>query len=259
MQTSAVDPVASQLSTESEPASAAVDDLGRNDFLRLLVAQLENQDPLAPQKNEEFVAQLATFSSLEQLIDANGSLQTIADVQGGLAGAIDLLAGASSGSDRLAADAIDLIGREVRVAHDGRFSVLDGEAEDVEYRLESSAAEVKIRVFAADGSLVRAGVIEGVAGGSHGIDFSDLPAPAEDGLAHLNQVGGGAGPLADGFYRVEVEAQSANGNPVGARFERWLPVSAVNFVGEEVTLVAGGDEIEFESLLGIRAARAEDI
>jgi len=49
----------------------ALDDIGKTEFLKLLVAQLQNQDPLSPLKNEEFVAQLATFSSLEQLISIN--------------------------------------------------------------------------------------------------------------------------------------------------------------------------------------------
>ncbi len=43
-------------------------------FLKLLVAQLKNQDPLAPQDGAQFVAQLAQFSSLDQLININQQL-----------------------------------------------------------------------------------------------------------------------------------------------------------------------------------------
>lgn len=46
----------------------------RDTFLTLLVAQLKNQDPLAPQDGAQFVAQLAQFNSLDQLININQQL-----------------------------------------------------------------------------------------------------------------------------------------------------------------------------------------
>ena len=58
-------------------SSSAEIPLGKVDFLRLLVTQLSHQDPLNPMKDTEFVAQLAQFSSLEQLIlirEANEAL-----------------------------------------------------------------------------------------------------------------------------------------------------------------------------------------
>lgn len=54
-------------------------DLGRNEFLKLLVAQLENQDPLSPAENGEFVAQLAQFSSLEEAQNLSASFDNFAD------------------------------------------------------------------------------------------------------------------------------------------------------------------------------------
>lgn len=53
--------------------------MGKDEFLKLLVTQLQNQDPLNPMKNEEFVTQLATFTSLEQLISINKGVTAITD------------------------------------------------------------------------------------------------------------------------------------------------------------------------------------
>ena len=79
------------MSTVGEVSSSALDryqiknetttkkELGKNEFLNLLVAQLNNQNPLEPQGNGEFIAQLAQFSQvegIEKLNDSMGSLLT---------------------------------------------------------------------------------------------------------------------------------------------------------------------------------------
>jgi flagellar basal-body rod modification protein FlgD len=65
-------------STETEETSGLpTKELGRDAFLQLLVLELQNQDPLEPVKNSEMVAQLAQFSSLEQMEALNGSFETL--------------------------------------------------------------------------------------------------------------------------------------------------------------------------------------
>ena len=55
----------------------ALDGLGRDAFLRLLVTQLAHQDPTKPQADGEFIAQLAQFSSLEKLGEISMSIQAL--------------------------------------------------------------------------------------------------------------------------------------------------------------------------------------
>ncbi len=57
-------------------AEADTDTASKEEFLTLLVTQLQNQDPLDPMKNEDFVAQLAQFNSLEQMINLNESMES---------------------------------------------------------------------------------------------------------------------------------------------------------------------------------------
>lgn len=57
--------------------------LGKSAFMQLLVAQLKNQDPLAPTDNQAFVAQLAQFSSLEEMQGVNQNLVALAMLQAG--------------------------------------------------------------------------------------------------------------------------------------------------------------------------------
>lgn len=68
--------------TSSSTGSAV---LGKNDFLTLLVAQLKNQDPLDPQDNTDFVAQIAQFSSLEQQITTNEKLDSLLEANQAIA------------------------------------------------------------------------------------------------------------------------------------------------------------------------------
>jgi len=79
---SAIDPTggAGQTTTGAGAGAGQVlrsDGLGRDAFLKLLVTQLQHQDPTQPKEDGEFLAQLATFSSLEKLTEISASLNTL--------------------------------------------------------------------------------------------------------------------------------------------------------------------------------------
>ncbi|MDP6978847.1 MAG: flagellar hook capping FlgD N-terminal domain-containing protein [Myxococcota bacterium] len=129
--------IESALSAEEQRAKKD-DEVGRTDFLTMLVAQLENQDPLNPQDASEFSAQLAQFSSLEQLIDMKASLDKLVETQTEQNEKRDAL-----GEDMMATSLID---KEVAV-FDNRLQVPEqGETSQVSFYLDGVASTVEIRV-----------------------------------------------------------------------------------------------------------------
>ena len=98
MQTNAISG-ASNTSTDKALDTSGVlntNGLGRDAFLKLLVTQLQHQDPTQPQADTQFVAQLAQFSSLEQLTQMNQSLTQIAQFYAAMGGSVPT--GSSSSS-----------------------------------------------------------------------------------------------------------------------------------------------------------------
>jgi flagellar basal-body rod modification protein FlgD len=86
-------------STSLSSASASATQVTEQQFLQLLVAQLQNQDPLNPMDGTQFVSQLAQFSELEQMIGVNqGVQQLVTDASGSSSSSSSSSSSGSSGS-----------------------------------------------------------------------------------------------------------------------------------------------------------------
>ncbi len=112
-------------------------DLGKNEFLELLVAQLNNQNPLEPQENGEFIGQLAQFSTVEGVEKLNSSMETI-------------LSGYQSSQ---ALQASSLVGRKVIVPTD-KAVVDTSETFKASLVLPTSSSNVYVNIYDDAGSVV---------------------------------------------------------------------------------------------------------
>jgi flagellar basal-body rod modification protein FlgD len=69
------------LANKTDTANKPNDVLGKDDFLKLLITQLKNQDPMAPMQDKEFISQMASFTSLEQTKNMNDMIAKFVNSQ----------------------------------------------------------------------------------------------------------------------------------------------------------------------------------
>lgn len=175
-------------------------ELGQEDFLRLMLAQLQNQDPLKPQSNGEFLGQMAQFGIVDGVQELNSGF---ADLGGRLAGEQTLSAAA-------------LLGREVLVEADGRYS---GDGISGSVQLDRPAERVAIEVVDGSGRTVRQLSFDGSAGGEiafawDGRDSEGEMLPAADySLVARAERPGGSEQLAT-WLAAPVRAVTRDGNNV---------------------------------------------
>lgn len=114
------------------------DQLGQAEFLKLMTAQLTNQDPFKPQENGDFIAQMAQFSSVSGLADLQGSFEKLA----------------TSMQSNQALQASSLVGRTVLVPSQST-SLVDGGSVSGVIDLPASSGSVLLSIHDAAGQLVR--------------------------------------------------------------------------------------------------------
>jgi|SRR5690554_76052 len=158
------------------------DELGKNEFLELLVAQLNNQDPLSPQENGEFIAQLAQFSTVEGIEKMNSSIDAMA----------------SSFQSSQALQASSMVGRTVVFPSDQ--AMVDPQVGlDGQLVLPQASPAVLVNVYDEAGSMVAA-----VNMGAQETGIIDFAWDGQDASGN---------PLPPGKYRFEAQA-SIDGEPV---------------------------------------------
>jgi len=116
--------------------------LGKDDFLKLLVGQMQYQNPLEPQKGTEFAAQLAQFSGLEQMQNMNDNMQQSMNANFVLTSSINNALAAS------------FVGKNVKSNSD-QFNWQGGSNVRLGYNLASSSSGAKIVIVDEDGHEIR--------------------------------------------------------------------------------------------------------
>ncbi len=179
MGNSSLDNITSSYQSNQAGKTEKEDALGRDTFLTMLVAQLQNQDPLNPMDGTDFSAQLAQFSQLEQLINLNDSMGTLA----------------TSFSENSEGDVVGYLGKQVTGKVDN-MNVSEGTVSGGFYNL-TSPSDVMITITDSSGKTVKT-LYEGQQGsGSRLISW--------DGTNNAGEA------VEDGAYKYSVMANSGYG------------------------------------------------
>ena len=227
MSTISLDGVSSAADVATSSASVdATSELGQDAFLNLLVTQLQNQDPLNPQANEEFVAQLAQFTQVEQLTSANTALQS-------LYGAMASMNNASM---------TQLLGKHVRAHGDTFHYDGSGESVDLHYNATTDTSSATLTITDESGKVVYSTELGGLDEG--------------DGTVTWNGNVLSGGDADEGDYTFSISATDSDGDEVtvmeivegeidGMSFETGTPIPSIQGVDislGEIIFVSTGEE-----------------
>ena len=189
--------------------------MGKDDFLKMLIAQLKNQDPLNPLDGSNFAAQLAQFSSLEQLQNMNTKLETLG----------------TSFSSLNNVQVANLIGNEVSAK--GNTTTVEGSTNTMYYNLPSDVKQGTVKIYNAEGTLMKTFSFGSQKAGTNSLTWNSSNVSA-------------------GTYTFEVSATDSSGNDVSVTSMVTGKVTGATFKNNVPYLTVNGQDIAFAEILSVR-------
>lgn len=200
------------------------DELGKDAFLKLLLAQMKNQDPTSPMESHQMAAQLAQFSSLEKLQNIDESIKLMN------------LNGNQSGAQF---ETLNLIGRAIQGDSTQIMRQDPKEEHDINFRLIKDATKVDVIIKDANGTVVRELEVRNLKEGQNVVTWNGL-----------NSEGSSMGK---GEFKVEIKAQDSSGKKIAAETKFAGVVTGVNYTGEGPILLMGKQKVRLKDIKSITA------
>lgn len=207
-------------------STAKKQEMGRDEFLTMFLAQMKNQDPLNPMEGQEMASQLAQFSSLEQLTKVNDTLESMK----------------SSQDDASRLQALNFIGKEI-VASGNALSLEQGEIAEGRFELETSA-QCTVAIRNESGITVRTLSLGTLTPGLHTFQWN-----GHDGSGRL---------LSPGNYSFDVLGKTAAGKIVSGDPRISGKVTGVNLENGSVRLNIGEVPVSISEVMDIVMPAAQE-
>ncbi len=206
------------------PKSAS-SQLGKDAFMKMLIAQMKDQDPTNPVDNKQMLAQLAQFSQVEEIQ--------------ALSAKVDSMVTATDASSRLATT--QLVGKQVRFEAD-RIGLTAGSTSTFQLSLGSATDDTTAVIADANGKVVRTLHLGPQPAGTSPVVWDGLD---DDGK-----------PLPSGQYYLDVGGTRNDGTTVTASAEVRAVITGVTYQDGAAELVVAGQTIPLSSVIEISNATA---
>lgn len=201
--------------------------LGKDEFMKLLTFQLQNQDPMNPMDQSKFTGELAQFSQLEQLTNLNKKFDE-GNKQQGI-------------QDKFYA--ASFVGKKVVTTGSTLDLKESGDQGDVLFKLDGQASKVLVRIIDSKNNVAGEIWKEGLSQGAHQVTWDGV---ALDGT-----------PAVKGQYKVQVKAWDEMGQEVGTRTEATGIVSSVTFDSGEPVLTVNGQKVFLRDVASFHTAETQ--
>ena len=211
---------ASSLRNRASKSTTDGKELGKQDFLNLLMTQMANQDPLDPMDSAGMMQQLSAMGTVEQLQNLNTQTAKMMAIQQNIA----------------RATAGGLLDKDVEVGASG-ISLNNGNSVPVAYKLDGSADRVMLLVHDASGEMIREVNLESRAQGVHEFSW--------DGRDNDGDL------MPDGNYNFNVFARTDGGEDIGVTLTKSGQVSMIRFEGSEPLLKINGEWVPANEIVGL--------
>jgi flagellar basal-body rod modification protein FlgD len=192
--------------------------MDKDAFMKLMLTQMKNQDPTNPMQSHEMAAQLAQFTSLEQLQNVNTTLTDMKNAQ----------------APTQSYQALNFIGKGVSGDSAKVFHADTDKAHDFRFTLPQDGAEVTIKVNDADGTTLRTYNLRDLKKGENKITWN---AEDERGIRART-----------GDYQFVVEAKNAAGGKLAVTTAFEGTISGVNYTNEGPILLIGNQSIRLSDV-----------
>lgn len=203
----------------------------KDDFLLLLVAQLQNQDPLNPASNQEFASQLAQFSSLEQLMEMNKAMGANLEMNGFIASSVN-----NSTASTFLGKEVHAVGNQVHLFEDGDL--------EIRFNQEKSSADTLLKIYNSAGALVRSLDLGATPGGGVAVEWD-----GKDGSGER---------LPEGTYYMEALASDYDGNRINTVTFMMGQVTGVRYLDNRAVLLIGEEEVALENVIEVVLPKEND-